>query len=116
MSVLADVLNMYIFFDEKKRMSVELYGTIRTVYPLEYTEEGTLQKVLLNNISTTNRAVSLPPQVLLEIKLLTNNAIPFRIGDPITVRGTIDRTVVPPIVRNAHHPVGYIRYNGKIYR
>lgn len=99
---------------------IQISGTITIVYPIEKDNVGSLvQKIMLNNVSSISHTVQVDPQIIVVVKVSDiSSPIPFRINDPITVKGIFDRQTSDflSIVYNTHYPIGYVRYNGKIYK
>ena len=99
---------------------IQVIGTIAIVEPLSLDPSTGqyVQKVVIQNALAVNNPINLPPRLLITVRVIGNsNPIPFRVNDPITVKGFYKQ--LPPdflsYMYNTHAPSGYIRYSGKIY-
>lgn len=101
-------------------MNIDVSGTIQMIMPIEtdmYLNKS--QRIIIVNATTTNRNVQVQPTVVVLMKTDPSIVIPFKTGDPITIRGTY----LPPsspnqlaTMSNAHAPTGFVRYSGRVYR
>lgn len=100
---------------------IEVIGTIVVVQPLEFEPSANqyIQKIILSNAIAVNHVINLPDRVLVLVRLTGNtDPIPFRVNDPITVKGFFKRLPSDSLsyLHTTHAPSGYIRYDRKIYR
>lgn len=101
-------------------MNIDLTGTISTILPRERDINGDyIQRIMLTNVSTVNANIQVNPTVILHVKTDARVTIPFKIGDPISLRGRYNSSTGVaslPIVTYAHAPHGFIRYTGIVYQ
>ena len=100
--------------------TVLITGTIETVYPVEVTSLGLLQQnVVLVNVMPVSNSINLPKRILLVTKVsAADNPVPYRSGLPISLKGNFHRRPNDFLsyITDTHDPIGYIRYDGRIYK
>lgn len=104
---------------------VEISGTIDQIYPPTVDniyDNGNLivnyyQRIVVVNVTTTTHNVQVFPRCVIVFKLSNYNVV-FNVGDPVTARGiyTSQSSEFLPTLNYAHEPIGFVRYNGKVYR
>jgi hypothetical protein len=102
----------------KRDEEIEIIGTIVVIEPVTFEQNHCLQRIVIGNARTVNNTVGIPSTVLLVARVSAEHqCIPFQLNDPVTVKGTFKRLSRDFLsyIYNAHAPLGYIRYNGKIY-
>lgn len=95
--------------------AIEISGTISSIYPIE---SNNSQKIILDNCSGLNTIIPVEPRIVAVIKHPAEDFINFAVGDPITVKGIFTRRKSSDYLSTVHHihkPIGFIRYNGKVY-
>lgn len=102
---------------------IQMSGTVQSVLTPDRDAEGLLiQRVILINLSPSGSSDSRPiidSKALLMVRIINaHSSIPFAPGHPITVKGKYVRQSPNElsIVHSTHAPLGFIRYDGKIYR
>lgn len=100
---------------------IQLSGTVHRLFPSEKDANGyTVLKVMLSNLvasGATNAKVD--TNALLMIRILNEFVIPpFTPGHPITIKGVYVQMGPEElsIIHSTHAPLGFIRYDGQIYR
>jgi hypothetical protein len=90
-------------------MELEITGIIDKIYDPEFELDlRQYQNILIRNIETNVK-------FLLTVNL-DNFPIIFHLNDPITVKGQVMLTPTGLLsITDTQDPVGYIRYNGKVY-
>lgn len=97
---------------------VELTGTIFLVEGYTFNPNtGTYStRIILENSLPVNNVVVLPSRLLVTVN--ATDIIPFKVNDPITVKGNFKREKTDTLsyMYNVRAPLGYIRYDGRILR
>ena len=95
-------------------------ATISKVYQIEPETGGRwVQKLILDNVISVNTVENVESRVVCIVKLASiDDEIPFKTGHPITVKGSYKRPTTDFLatINNCHRPLGFIRYDGKVYR
>jgi hypothetical protein len=101
-------------------MSVfQVTGTIVQVYAPVRVGGVILQQLVLENVTGNRNNTGIPSRVLVLVNLEGSAApIDFRVNEPITVKGTFVQATRDALatIHTTHAPVGYVRYNGMVYR
>ncbi len=95
---------------------IEVYGVIATIFPVDMDNS---QKIIIDNAAVLNSIVQVEPRILLIVKQPFFDNIDFKVGLPITAKGVFSRRKSADflsILHTAHAPIGFIRYDGKVYR
>ena len=96
---------------------IEVIGTILVIQPAvpDVSGQQYSQKIILSNAMAVNNPINLPDRLLIMVKSIS--IIPFRINDPITVKGFYSHQPSElSYMYGVRAPQGYMRYNGKVYR
>lgn len=100
---------------------VQIIGTVTSVYPPVPSDDGTAtftQKLIVSNVTAAaNTRRHVDSRVVVSVKT-SQEPIDFKEGTPISIRGIYEKPVTTdymPLMHSVHAPLGWIRYNGRIY-
>ena len=96
---------------------IELTGVIRQVGTQTVDQVGnTVQWLTIGSTSSKVISIPIPQQVIAIVKMEKELNIEFKVGSPITVKGTLEYINGTAILHSTRFPNGYVQYQKRLFQ